>query len=792
MRVSINWIKEFVDLSGIEVSELVKRFNLSTAEIEDVYYMGSNTTGVVLAKILEVNNHPESKKLHILKVDDGLSEPTQVVCGAPNVRVGMITAFARVGALVSGIKINKAKLVGVESFGMCCGESELGIGSDESGIIEFDEIAPMGTDIKKLFPIDDVILEIDNKSLTNRPDLWGHYGLAREFAAIFGRELKPLKTVDLTQYNNLPKLNIKVENKNCYRYSAVTVNNVTKRRSPLNMKIKLNYCGMRDINLLADMTNYLMLEVGQPMHAFDNQIVNGITVIEPKQNVKMITLEGEEHEVMAGSVLICDDKREPVAIAGIKGGLKSGITDNTNSLLLESATFDPVAIRKGAKAVGLVTDASKKKKKSLDPELTTTAIARLIFILSNIDNGIKVTSSLTDVYNYKYPVHKIECDYDFISSRAGVEVGKQKIDSILTALGFELKADNNKLTVTVPSWRGTKDVSIKEDLVEEVLRMYGYDNIVPKPLSFNLEPVSQDKAHLLEYETKRLLAEKFGISEVHTYLWNYEDFNNAHNINETSVVTLMDTSNSGQAGIRHRLAPSLLKVMFENRNNFNDIKICEIGRVADRLNKNNIVEEQNHLSIVLSSVTNSEEELYFELKRIMENLAESLVKTKLSYVSEPTSEYLHPKNSCVIYAGSVKVGEMGVVNPKVNSTLSQKHKTVLLEINFEQFANVEEVKAVRAQVSKLQSVSLDFNFLVPKNTIYKQIEDIINNFKCNFIMEHSLKDIYENDEVLKGNKSFTINFVITPTEKTLTTKDIEIFSSRIVEEFKRNGIELRV
>ncbi len=289
-----------------------------------------------------------------------------------------------------------------------------------------------------------------------------------------------------------------------------------------------------------------------------------------------------------------------------------------------------------------------------------------------------------------------------------------------------------------------------------------------------------------------MLAEKFGISEVHTYLWNYEDFNNAHNINETSVVTLMDTSNSGQAGIRHRLAPSLLKVMFENRNNFNDIKICEIGRVADRLNKNNIVEEQNHLSIVLSSVTNSEEELYFELKRIMENLAESLVKTKLSYVSEPTSEYLHPKNSCVIYAGSVKVGEMGVVNPKVNSTLSQKHKTVLLEINFEQFANVEEVKAVRAQVSKLQSVSLDFNFLVPKNTIYKQIEDIINNFKCNFIMEHSLKDIYENDEVLKGNKSFTINFVITPTEKTLTTKDIEIFSSRIVEEFKRNGIELRV
>lgn len=791
MRVSINWIKEFVDLSGIEISELVKRFNLSTAEIEEVYHMGSNTRGVVLAKILEVMPHPESKKLHILKVDDGLSEPTQVVCGAPNVRVGLITAFARVGALVNGIQINKAKLVGVDSYGMCCGESELGIGSDESGIIEFNEIAPMGTDIKKLFPIDDVILEIDNKTLTNRPDLWGHYGLAREFAAIFNRELKPLKTLDLSKYNNLPKLNIKVENKNCYRYSGITVGNVTEKRSPLNMKIKLNYCGMRDINLLADMTNYLMLEVGQPMHAFDNAIVKGITVTEPKQNVKMTTLEGEEHEVMAGSVLICDENREPVAIAGIKGGLKSGITDNTNSLLLESATFDPVAIRKGAKAVGLVTDASLRYEKSLDPELTPVAIARLLYILSEIDKGIKVTSALTDVYNFKYPTHEIKCDYDFISRRAGVEVSKQKVDSVLTALGFELKSDKNSLIVKVPSWRGTKDVSIKEDLVEEVLRMYGYDNIVPKPLSFKLEPVSQDKAHTLEYETKRLLAEKYGISEVHTYLWNYEDFNAAHNINEHSVVTLMDTSNSGQAGIRNRLTPSLLKVMFENRNNFNDIKICEIGRVAHSLNKNNIVEEQNHLGVVLSSTTKSEEELYFELKRIIENLASSLVQTKIDYRLEETSEYFHPKNSCTLYAGETLIGQMGVLNPKVNSTLSSKHKTVALEIDFEKFANATEVKQTRAQVSKLQSVSLDFNFLVPKTVPYKQLEEIINNFKCNFIMEHSLKDIYENDEVLKGNKSFTINFVITPTEKTLTTKDIEIFSSRLIAEFKRNGIELR-
>lgn len=805
MRVSINWIKEFVDLSGIEVGELVKRFNLATAEIEDVYYLGSNTKNVVLAKILEVKDHPQSKKLHILKVDDGLGEPTQVVCGAPNVRVGLVTAFARCGALVNGTPINKAKLAGVDSYGMCCGENELGIGSDESGIIELDELAPMGTDIKQVFPIDDVILEIDNKSLTNRPDLWGHYGLAREFAVIFNRKLKPLKVEDLNKYNSLEKLNIKVETKNCYRYSGITVGNVTKKVSPLNMKIKLNYCGMRDINLLADMTNYLMLEVGQPMHAFDNNIVKGITVTEPKHSVKMLTLEGEEHEVMAGSMLICDEGREPVAIAGIKGGKKSGISESTNSLLLESATFSPVSIRKSAKAVGLITDASLRYEKSLDPNLTVVAIARLLYILKNIDKGVKVTSALTDEYNFKYPIHTIECDYDFISRRAGIEIKKQKIDKILTDLGFELKSEGDKLSVVVPSWRGTKDVSIKEDLVEEVLRIYGYDNIMPKPLSFKLEPVSQDEVHMLEFEVKRLLAEKFGVSEVHTYLWNYEDFNNAHNIFEQSVVSLMDTSNSGQAGIRNKLAPSLIKVMYENRNNFGDIKICEIGRVASKLlnskdlpNKNHlpaeVVEEQNHLCVVLASQTKTEEELYFELKRIMENLAGSLVRTKLNYRLEPklVSDYLHPKNSCVVYAGECGIGEMGLINPKVGSTISPKHKIALLEIDFEKFGKATKVAAVRAQVSKFQSVSLDFNFLVPNNVAYSKIEEIISNFKCNFIMEHNLKDIYENSEVLGNNKSYTINFVITPTDKTLTTSDIETFSYRLIAEFKKNKIELRV
>ena len=270
MIISLNWIKDFVDLSGIEVDELTKRFGLSTAEIETVTRVGDNLKNIVVAKILSVENHPQSNHLHILKVDDGSGAPVQVVCGAPNVRVGLKTFFCRVGGQVKDMKIKPVKMVGVESNGMCCGGNELGIEADTSGIVELDDDAVVGTDIHDMLPVDDVLIEIDNKSLTNRPDLWGHYGIAREFAAIFNRKLKPLELDDLSAYNNLKKLNIKVETKNCFRYTGIAVKNIARKVSTPLIKLRLNYCGMRAINMLADLTNYIMLELGQPMHAFDN------------------------------------------------------------------------------------------------------------------------------------------------------------------------------------------------------------------------------------------------------------------------------------------------------------------------------------------------------------------------------------------------------------------------------------------------------------------------------------------------------------------------------------------
>ena len=794
MIISLNWIKEFVNLDGIEVDELVKRFGLATAEVEGVTYRGKDIENVVVAEILSVENHPNSNHLHILTVNDGTGSPVQVVCGAPNVRVGLRTFFARVGGNVRGMKIKPAKLVGVESFGMCCGGNELGIDSDEHGIVELDNSYPIGKDIKELLPIDDVLIEVDNKSLTNRPDLWGHYGIAREFATIFKRDLKPLAVEDLNKYNNLKPLAINVETSNCFRYCGLTVENVLRKESPAIMKLRLNYCGMRDINLLADMTNYIMLEMGQPMHAFDNDIVKGINVIEASSDIKMETLEHETHTIENGAIVICDEKKDPVAVAGIKGGLKSGISESTTKLLLESACFDCSAIRKASRKIGLITDASLRYEKSLDPEMCRTAIERLVYLLKDIEPNIKVTSSLTDVYNYHYPKHEINISTDFLYRRGGVKLSLEEVEDTLKRLGFGVKVlskDKEELLVTVPSFRGTKDVSIKEDLVEEVFRMYGYDNIKSAIMKMPLQPVEQIPSHTLEYKIKYALASKFGLNEVRSYIWNFEEYNKSVGIEQASVLHLLDSSHSGQSGIRSQLLPSILKFADENKNKYNNIGIFEIGRVVDSLNENNLANERKKLAIVLASETQKDKDLYFKLKQIVEYITKELLHSEVSYASGNQNKLYHPVNSCIIAQESIVVGEMGILYPSIARNIDKRKSFAILELDVEKLLELKQNKFKIAPTSKFQSVSIDFNFVADKNMPYATLEDVLKNFRANYILEHSLKDIYINDELLKDKISYTVNFIITPKDKTMESSDIEKFSDRLIQTVSKIGVELR-
>ena len=328
MFLSMNWISDFVDFTGLDKLELIHKFSLSTAEVEnEILFKGSDLSGVVVAEIKSVENHPDSKKLHILKVDTGENELTDVVCGAPNVRVGMKTAFAKVGAKIGEIEIAPRPLAGHMSYGMCCSEAELGISDDNSGIMDITDDVPNGADLKDIYEIDDIVFEVDNKSLTNRPDLWGHYGIAREFAALAGRELKPLDVEDLKAYDGLKKVDLKIEDPLCYRYSCLQVENITKSVSPVNMRIRLFYCGMRGINLLADLTNYLMLEMGQPMHAFDSRKVEKIRIKRFDKPFTFKTLDEVERNIDENTLMICNGD-QPVAIAGIMGGLDSEIVDS--------------------------------------------------------------------------------------------------------------------------------------------------------------------------------------------------------------------------------------------------------------------------------------------------------------------------------------------------------------------------------------------------------------------------------------------------------------------------------
>ena len=791
MKISLNWINDYVDLKGVNPDELIKKIGLKTAEIEGVEYKGKDLKGVIVARIEKVLPHPSSEKLHILKVDTG-SELVQVVCGAPNVKEGMKTAFAPVGSSVLGQQINVASIAGQTSYGMCCSMKELGISDDHSGIWEITDDLPLGTDITKAYEINDIIFEVDNKSLTNRPDLWSHYGFAREISAIINKPLRSMKIENLQYYGKKPNLKIEVNSENCFRYSGLKIGNITKHISPVGVQIRLYYCGMRAINLLADLTNYVMLEVGQPMHAFDGGLVKSIEVKDLVEDTDFTTLDNEKRVLPKGTCVICSNG-EVSAVAGVMGGLDSEIKDNTNSVFLESACFDSASVRKTAIKLGLRTEASSRYEKSLDPEMTTTAINRFVFILKQIDPNILIESSLTDVYKKKYPVRTINITMPFINKYIGVDLDTTTVCNILTSLGFTTTVSGENIVVKVPSFRATKDVSIAVDLVEEVARMYGYDNIQPKNVIGALSPVEQQEEHLLEYDTKLLLAEKFNLNEIHSYIWNDVKANKELNIKTKGYIKVLNSTVKDNDEIRSELVPTLLKCLYENKKYEQEMGVFEIARVCSGVDENNLAIEDKHLAVALSSTKKSEEQLYFEVKDIIVSMASLLLNANATLKPMTNNiDYLHPVNNASVVIEGVKVGYISLLHPKVLQNFDKKQSIAVLEIDFNKFANLKQNKPVFNLTTKYQRVSIDFNFVVDKDMYYGEIKEIIDSFNPSVEMEYSLVDIYYDDQALLNKKSVTINFSIYSYDHTLTGDEINEFRTNILDYLKQKGLELRL
>ena len=786
MFLSMNWIGDFVDLSGLDKLSLIKQFSLSTAEVEnDIFMKGQDISGVVVAEILSCEPHPSSKKLHLLKVDCGEAEPVDVVCGAPNARVGIKTAFAKVGAQLGEIAIAPRDLAGFTSYGMCCSERELGISEDHEGIMELDASLPNGKDLKEIFPIDDIVFEVDNKSLTNRPDLWGHYGIAREFAVLANHPLKPLPTADLTQYQDLPPVDIKVEDPLCYRYTGIQVENITKNVSPVNMKIRLNYCGMRSINLLADLTNYLMLEMGQPMHAFDARKVESIRVKRFTEPFRFTTLDGVERDIDENTLMICNGDT-PVAIAGIMGGLDSEIVADTDRLTLESANFDAVSIRKSSVRLAHRTDASARYEKCLDPEMTSVAAARFIQLLQEIDGGVKVVSSLTDVYKYHFPQRVLEFDKRFVDRYTGIEIANERIEKTLTALGFGVTADGDDFTVTVPSWRATKDVTIKADIIEEITRIYGYDNFAVNTTLSPLYPIRPDTEKTVEDRIKDILVKHFRLHEVHSYIWAYSDEYKELGLKVEDNVRLANASNPNIEVLRRSMIPNQLCQVRANNQYDTDFGIFEIGHVVNGLNGKGLCDEHKKLGVTLFSKTKSVETLYFELRDMLALLAEDIKRQALTFAPmEAAHAYQHPKNLNAVICGGETVGEIGVVHPTVAKKIDKKANVVYAEIDVPAFAAVASKEVVYHEVGKFPEMSVDLNFIT--NT-FAPVRAAIEQLCCPLIRKIGVIDTYQD----ANGKSITVRIIFGHDERTLTGEEVKAVTDKLIADLAGANILLKM
>ena len=785
MFLSMNWISDFVDLSGLNKMDLISKFSLSTAEVEnEIFQKGADLEGIVVAEIKSVEDHPESKKLHLLKVDAGDGELTDVVCGAPNVRVGMKTAFAKVGARIGEITITPRKLAGYTSNGMCCSEKEIGISDNNDGIMEItDDLAP-GTDLKSVYEIDDIIFEVDNKSLTNRPDLWGHYGIAREFAALAGRELKPIDTADLSLYENLEKVDIKIEDPLCYRYSSIKFGNISKHESPVNMRIRLYYCGMRALNFLADLTNYLMLEMGQPMHAFDSRKVEKIRIKRFDNPFKFTTLDGVERDVDENTLMICNDNT-PVAIAGIMGGLDSEIVEDTSMLTLESATFDAASIRKSTVRLSHRTDASMRYEKSLDPEMTVVAIARFVKLLTDIDSEAKVTSALSDEYAFRYPDISLSFEKAFVNKYTGIEISNEQIVKTLKSLGFGVECNDDSFKVMVPSWRATKDVTIKADIIEEITRIYGYDNFDVHTTETPLYPVRADREKDDEDRIKDLLVKRYSMHELHSYVWAYYDEYKALGIDIEENVELINATNPNIKTIRKSIVPTQLCQVKYNTSYATDFGVFEIGRVVEGLKSDGMCNERKKLCITMFSKTKDIEKLYFELRDVLAVMTDDLKHKGLEFKkTEAVSNYEHPKNLNEIWCDGVYLGKIGIVNSVVSKKIDKKASIVFAEIDVVDFASIGNDSILYEEPSKFPGSEIDLSFV---SESFAPIKKAIEDINCELIKNISVADIYKDE----NGKSITTKILFAHNEKTLTKEEVAVFVNEIIESLKKQNIELK-
>ncbi len=820
MEISYKWLKEYVDfdLTPQETADALTSCGLEVDALEEVQTIKGGLKGLYVGKVLTCELHPNSDHLHITTVDLGKAEPQQIVCGAPNVAAGQKVIVADLGCvLYDGDKefvIKKSKLRGVESLGMICAEDEIGVGTSHDGIIVLPEDAPIGQPAAEYYHVEsDWVIEIDITA--NRSDALSHWGVARDLYAWLRRNghETSLHRPDCTEFTvdntNLP-IDVEIENTEaCKRYACVSITDCEVKESPEWLQDKLKVIGLRPINNIVDITNYVMMAYGQPMHCFDADMVKGnkIVVRTQPEGTKFVTLDGEEHTLGEHDLSICNAE-DPMCIAGIFGGKGSGTYDTTTNVVLESAYFHPTWIRKSARRHGLSTDASYRFERGIDPNGIIYALKQAAILCKQLAGG-KVSMEIKDVYPTKIEDARVQLDYEYVDCLIGKHIGNDMIKSIVESLDMKIVNESETgLELDVPAYR--VDVQRPCDVVEDILRIYGYNNVeIPTQLKSSLTILGdEDKA----YHWQNVIGEQLvgcGFREIlNNSLTKTAYYTELNHYTEETTVKVMNPLSSDLGVMRQSLLFGGLESICRNVNHkMPNLRFFEFGNCyhfsPEKKNDEDPIKaytEEMHLGMwitgkrVEGSWAHADEKAsFYELKAYVLNIFTRLGVNPGIVVSESSDNNIFGKALSLKARSGKVLCEMGTISHKLLKKMDIDQEVFYADINWDNIMRaIKKNEVLYHDISKFPSVSRDLALLIDKTTQFEQIEQIARQTEKKLLKSVELFDVYEGKNLPEGKKSYAVNFILQDETKTLNDKQIEAIMNKLINNLKQKlGAELR-
>ena len=802
MKISYNWLQQFlqVDWEPIKTGELLTDLGLEVEGIETKESIKGSLKGIVVGKVLTCTQHPNADRLKITTVDIGSEEPIQIVCGAPNVGVGQKVPVATVGTTLyddkgEGFKIKKGKIRGEESHGMICAEDELGLGKDHDGILVLDDDIAVGTPGSKVFNIEtDYVFEI---GLTpNRSDAMSHFGVARDLrAGLIQNDIKlELISPSVSDFHvdeRTLRFDVEVENKELTpRYCGITITDIEVKDSPEWIQNRLKAIGLTPKNNIVDITNYVLHELGQPLHAFDAQKIKGnkILVKTLNEGTKFITLDEVERELSSEDIMICDGDSNPLCIAGVFGGFKSGVTENTSSIFLESAYFNPVSVRKTAKRHALNTDASFRFERGIDINTTKYALKRAALLIEKYAGG-KLASDVSDFYPEKIEDFQVFLSYENAYRLIGQEIPKDTIKNILASLEIKINSETEGgLGLTIPSYR--TDVQREADIIEEILRVYGYNNI---EFSHKLNTsISFDSNK--ETKVENIIADQLtalGFNETMSNSLTKPKYSSlSENINEEANVEMLNPLSNDLKVLRQSLLFSGLESVAYNINRKNNsLKFYEFGKTYHKYSEK--YEENKHLTLFVSgnrnkkswSLSNKTSD-FFYLKGIITSLLVRLGINKIK--SSPTKLDVFSEGISFGY-GKTKLVEFGVVKQSILKEIGIKQEVLFADFNWDSILNVIGNRKIKvSNLPKFPAVKRDLALLLDSKVAFNDVYNLAFQTERKLLKEVDLFDVYEGDKLPEGKKSYAISFLLQDETKTLADKQIDKIMQKLQQNFEKN------